>query len=87
LFITAQFWKDEGGGSAKKLIFKFLFQDNTYFLQSSKVGTFLETSKKSCFSEKTLQKIFISIVFVLIFVPSKQLKTSKRTVIFESKQV
>jgi len=71
LFITAQFWKDEGGGSAKKLIFKFLFQDNTYFLQSSKVGTFLETSKKSCFSEKNSAKNFHFNIICPYFCPLK----------------
>jgi len=41
---------------AKKLIIKSLFRNETFFLQSSKVGTFLETSKKSCFSEKNYAK-------------------------------
>ena len=56
---------------AKKLIIKFLFQIKTYFLQSSKIRTFWEMDKKSCINENFYAKNFISIHFVLIFVPSK----------------
>ena len=59
------------GARFKELIMKLLFQDDTFFLQSSKVRTFLETSKKSCFYEKICKKTSVSKHFVLIFVPSK----------------
>jgi len=73
LFITVHFRKDFGNICFKKLIMKLLFQNKTFFLQSSKVVIFWETGKKSCFSEKICSKTFISKHFVLIFAFSKQL--------------
>ena len=58
----------------KNMIIKPLFENKIFFLQSSKVGTFWEMRKKSCLSEKFYEKSFISIHFVLIFVPSKVMK-------------
>jgi len=57
----------------KKLIMKLLFQNKTYFLQSSKIVIFWETGKKSSISEKICMKTFISKHFVLIFALAKSI--------------
>jgi len=63
---------------AKELIIKSLFQNKTFSLQSSKVGTFWEMRKKSCFLEKFYAKIFHFNVFCPYFCPLKCCKNESK---------
>jgi len=61
-------------GCAKKLIIKSMFQNKTFFLQSSKVVTFWETSKKSWLLEKICAKKFHFNAFCPYFCPLKSVQ-------------
>jgi len=50
---------------------KPLFWNNTFFLQSSKVVSFLEIGKKSCVSEKNREKSFHFKMICSYFCPVK----------------
>jgi hypothetical protein len=52
---------------------KPLFCDKTFFLQSSKVGTFSEIGKKSCVGAKNREKSFHFKVICSYFCPLKLL--------------
>jgi len=80
LFIAVQFIEDVRFRFVKKLIIKSLFQNKTFFLQSSKVRTFCEMDKKSWFSIKNYAKKFHFNLFCPYFCPVKTMVFSRNYV-------